>query len=170
LTFASLDIWWGKVGFCGATRYDAVFAGQFDHAIDGKGRVSVPVRFREVLQKAGLDRLYITNFIVSNEQCLQMYLPSDWERLVGRIKEKANFERKAQLFQIFYIGGAHEVEVDRQGRILIPPKLREFAHLEKDVTFSAMTDHFQVWDKSTLERIRGEAKESFNDLIREVGV
>src|SRR5271166_5423163 len=114
---ASLDIQWGKVGFCGATRYGAVFAGQFDHAIDGKGRVSVPVRFREVLQKAGLDRLYITNFIVSNEQCLQMYLPSDWERLVGRIKEKANFERKAQLFQIFYIGGAHEVEVDRQGRI-----------------------------------------------------
>jgi MraZ protein len=167
---ASLDSQWEKVGFCGATRCEAVFAGQFDHAIDGKGRVSVPVRFREVLQKAGLDRLYITNFIVSNEHCLQMYLPSDWERLVGRIKEKGSFERNAQLFQIFYIGGAHEVDVDRQGRVLIPPKLREFAHLEKEVTFSAMTDHFQLWDKTTLERIRGEAQGSFNDLLREIGV
>ena len=110
-----------------------MFSGRFDHAIDNKGRVSIPARFREVLQKAGLDRLYITNFIVDNERCLQLYLPSDWERLVGRIKEKASFNRNAQLFQIFYIGGAHEVEVDRQGRILIPTKLREFAHLDKEV-------------------------------------
>jgi MraZ protein len=149
-----------------------VFNGRFDHAIDNKGRVSIPARFREVLQEKGLDRLYITNFIVDNERCLQLYLPADWERLVGRIKEKASFNRNAQLFQIFYIGGAHEVEVDRQGRILIPNKLREFAHLEKEVAFSAMTDHFQLWDKSTLDRVRDEAENSFRDsnFLKEVGV
>jgi MraZ protein len=160
------------VGDCGATRYDAVFNGRYDHAIDNKGRVSIPARFREVLQEKGLDRLYITNFIVDNERCLQLYLPSDWERLVGRIKEKASFNRNAQLFQIFYIGGAHEVEVDRQGRILIPNKLREFAHLEKEVAFSAMTDHFQLWNKGTLDRVRDEAENSFRDsnFLKEVGV
>jgi len=149
-----------------------VFNGRFDHAIDNKGRVSIPARFREVLQEKGLDRLYITNFIVDNERCLQLYLPADWERLVGRIKEKASFNRNAQLFQIFYIGGAHEVEVDRQGRILIPNKLREFAHLEKEVAFSAMTDHFQLWDKGTLDRVRDEAENSFRDsnFLKEVGV
>lgn len=149
-----------------------MFSGRFDHAIDNKGRVSIPARFREVLQKAGLDRLYITNFIVDNERCLQLYLPSDWERLVGRIKEKASFNRNAQLFQIFYIGGAHEVEVNRQGRILIPTKLREFAHLDKEVAFSAMTDHFQVWSRETLDRVRGEAEKSFSDsnFLKEVGV
>ena len=68
-----------------------------------------------------------------------------------------------QLFQTFYIGGAQEVEVDRQGRILIPPKLREFAHLDKDVTFSAMTDHFQLWDKPTMERVLSEAEKIFAD-------
>ncbi len=149
-----------------------MFNGRFDHAIDNKGRVSIPARFREVLQEKGLDRLYITNFIVDNERCLQLYLPADWERLVGRIKEKASFNRNAQLFQIFYIGGAHEVEVDRQGRILIPNKLREFAHLEKEVAFSAMTDHFQLWDKGTLDRVRDEAENSFRDsnFLKEVGV
>lgn len=149
-----------------------MFSGRFDHAIDNKGRVSIPARFREVLQKAGLDRLYITNFIVDNERCLQLFLPGDWERLVGKIKEKANFSRNTQLFQIFYIGGAHEVEVDRQGRILIPPKLREFAHLEKEVAFSAMTDHFQLWAKETLDRVLNEAEKGFSDsnFLKEVGV
>ena len=58
------------------------------------------------------------------------------------------------------IGGAHEVELDRQGRILVPPKLREFARLDRDVTFSAQIDHFQLWDKIALERILKSAEES----------
>jgi MraZ protein len=140
-----------------------VFSGRFDHAIDSKGRVSIPVRFREVLQKAESDRLFITNFMVNNEPCLELYLPDDWWRLVGKVKQKPSFERNMQLFQTFYIGGAHEVEVDKQGRILIPPKLRQFAHLDKDVTFSATTDHFQLWDRATLERVLSEAVKNFAD-------
>ena len=140
-----------------------MFSGRYDHAIDSKGRVSIPARFREALQKAEFKDLFITNFILNSERCLQLYPPNEWERLVGKIKQKASFDRNVQLFQTFYIGGAHEVEVDPQGRILIPPKLREFAHLEKDVTFSAMTDHFQLWDKRTLDRVLGEAEKSFAD-------
>lgn len=140
-----------------------MFSGRFDHSIDPKGRVSIPARFREVLQRDQLDRLYITNFISEGEHCLVLYPPSEWERLVGRIKQKASFERNTQLFQTFFIGGAHEVQVDGHGRILIPPKLREFATLDRDVTFSAMTDHFQLWDKATLGRVLSVAERSFSD-------
>jgi MraZ protein len=140
-----------------------VFSGRFDHAIDPKGRVSIPVRFREVLQKAGHDSLFITNFIMNKERCLELYPADEWWRLVAKIKQKPSFDSKVQLFQAFYLGGAHEVETDRHGRILIPPKLREFAHLDKDVTFSAMTDHFQLWDKATLDRVLGEAEKNFAD-------
>jgi MraZ protein len=140
-----------------------VFSGRFDHAIDSKGRVSIPVRFREVLQKAEFDRLFITNFMLDNEPCLELYPPDEWWRLVAKIRQRPSFDRNMQLFQTFYLGGAHEVEVDRQGRILIPPKLRQFAHLDKDVTFSAMPDHFQLWDKATLERVLGDAMKNFSD-------
>ena len=58
-----------------------------------------------------------------------------------------------QTFETFFIGGAHEVPVDRQGRILIPTNLREFAHLDREATFSARQDHFQLWDKKTLEKV-----------------
>lgn len=140
-----------------------MFSGRFDHAIDPKGRVSIPARFREVLQRDGLDQLYITNHIFNRERCLALYPPSEWERLVGRIKQKASFEPNVQLFQTFYIGGAFEVQVDNHGRILIPAKLREFGHLERDVTFSATAEYFQLWDKPTLERVLTEAEKSLVD-------
>jgi MraZ protein len=158
-----LDSGWGKVGICGAARYDAVFSGRYDHAIDNKGRVSIPARFRETLQKNQHTNLFITNFILNGERCLELFPPDEWWRMVAKIKQKPSFDPKVQLFQTFYVGGAHEVEVDKQGRILIPPKLREFAHLDKDVTFSAMIDRFHLWDRNTLNRVLGEAEKSFAD-------
>jgi transcriptional regulator MraZ len=136
-----------------------VFCGEFDYALDEKGRISVPARFREVLAAEGKDRLYITNHILERERCLALYPPREWEELVGRIRQKAHFDRNVQLFQTFYIGGAHEVETDRQGRILIPGKLRDFARLDREATFSAQIDHFQLWDREALLRVRSAAEE-----------
>lgn len=140
-----------------------MFNGRFDHAIDDKGRVSIPARFRDVLQAEALDRLYITNHIMERERCLVLYPPREWDALVSRIREKARFDRAVQLFQTFYIGGAHEVEADRQGRILIPPKLREFARLGREVTFSAQIDHFQLWDRAALDRVLHAAEQLMED-------
>jgi MraZ protein len=135
-----------------------VFTGRFDHSLDDKGRVSIPVRIRDELG-AGHDRLFITNHILEGERCLALYPPKSWEELARRIQEKARFDRNVQLFQTFYIGGAHEVEADRQGRILVPPKLREFARLDREVTFSAQIDHFQLWDRALLDRVLRSAEE-----------
>jgi MraZ protein len=68
-----------------------------------------------------------------------------------------------QAFETFFIGGAHEVPVDRQGRILIPTNLRDFAKLDREVTFSAMQDHFQLWDRQTLGRVLKATEEKILD-------
>ncbi len=138
-----------------------VLSGRFDHALDEKGRVSIPARFREVLQAEGHDRLYITNHVLEGERCLVLYPPREWEALAGKIKEKARFDPKVQLFETFYIGGSHEVETDKQGRILIPPKLRAFAKLDREVTFSAQIDQLQLWDRGALERVLLKAEDRF---------
>lgn len=130
-----------------------VFSGRFDHSIDDKGRVSIPARFRDALQRQGDERLFITNFIHTNERCLALYPPVEWDQLVSRIKAKPAFDPNVQAFETFFFGGAYEVQVDRQGRILIPSKLRDFAQLEREVTFSARHDHFQLWDKVRLDRV-----------------
>ncbi len=138
-----------------------MFNGRFDHAIDEKGRVSIPARFREVLQREGHDRMYITNFIFECEKILELYPPAEWERMVAKFADRKTGDRAAQLFETFYIGGAHEVQVDRQGRILIPSKLREFAGLARDVTFSAKHNRFQLWDRATLDKILKSVEEQW---------
>jgi len=130
-----------------------VFSGRFDHSIDEKGRVSIPAKFRDVLQRENHDRLYITNFPYDGERCLALYPPSQWDTLIAQLRTKPRFDPMVQMFETFFIGGAHEVPVDRQGRILIPNNLRDFAHLDRDVTFSARQDHFQLWDKKILEKV-----------------
>jgi MraZ protein len=130
-----------------------LFTGRFDHSIDEKGRVSIPARFREVLQRENHDRLYITGFPNNGTRYLALYPPSQWDLLNASVRSKPRFDPAVQIFEKVIVGGAHEVPVDRQGRILIPPKLRLFAALDRDVTFSAVQDHFQLWDKNLLEKV-----------------
>ena len=118
----------------------------------------MPARFREVLLGEGHDRIYITNFIFEGQRCLELYPPAGWEAVLERFRGKKG-NRDTQLFETFYVGGAHEVQLDKQGRILIPPRLREFAKLEREVTFSARHDRFQLWDKPALEKILKSAEE-----------
>lgn len=140
-----------------------MFSGRFDHATDEKGRVSIPARFREVLERDGHESLFITNWIHQKERCLVLYPPGEWTKLCGKIGQQGSLAPAAQTFQMFVIGGAHEVQVDRQGRILIPPKLREYARLDRDVTFNALINHFQLWDKAALQRILEAAEQQMMD-------
>ena len=151
------------MGDCGSSGDNAVFSGRFDHSIDEKGRVSIPVRFREVLQRESHDRLYITNFKEYGQPCLEAYLPNEWENVISKFVNKRMLDPNLQLFETFYVGGAHEVPVDKQGRILIPPKLREFAKLDRDVTFAAMIDHFQLWDRGAHEKLSAVAEEMISN-------
>ncbi len=151
------------MGDCGSLGDNAVFSGRFDHSIDEKGRVSMPVRFREVLQREGHDRLYITSFKEYGQPCLEAYLPNEWENVISKFVNKRMLDTNLQLFETFYVGGAHEVPVDKQGRILIPPKLRDFARLGHEVTFSAKHNRFQLWDKATLEQVLKAAEEQLSN-------
>jgi transcriptional regulator MraZ len=150
-----------------------VFGGRFDHTIDEKGRVSIPARVREILARDEQDTVFVTNWIAGRERCLAIFPPGNWMKLVGKASQHASLESSMQNFQMFFIGGAHEMQVDRQGRILIPPRLREYAHLGRDVTFSAMADHFQLWDKPTLERVLGMVERQIiedPDFIRKINL
>ncbi|MGH7932940.1 MAG: division/cell wall cluster transcriptional repressor MraZ [Candidatus Binataceae bacterium] len=131
-----------------------MFSGRFDHTIDDKGRVSLPAAFRDLLLHEGPDRIYITNQIFGGEHCLDFFMPSDWERALNRLRERP---RDAELLKLemFYVGGAHEIQIDRQGRVLIPPRLRQFAQLDKDVTFQGQLDRYQLWDRSKLAGMLG---------------
>lgn len=113
--------------------------GEYQHNIDPKGRVIVPSRFREDLG----DCFYITKGL---DGCLFVLSPKEWTRLEERVS--AMPVSKSRSLQRFFFAGAAEVEPDKQGRILIPQVLRDYAKLEKDVTFIGASSRAEIWDSS----------------------
>ena len=120
--------------------------GQYQHNIDAKNRVIVPAKFREDLG----ERFYVTKglFVLSEE---------GWKRLQDKIV--AMPMSKARQLQRFFFSGAAEVEPDKQGRILIPQPLRDYASIEKDVTFIGTGDRAEIWST--------ECWTQFNDNLTE---
>lgn len=119
----------------------AMFLGEYEHNIDAKGRIAVPARFR-----AQLDRGAVISKGMGT--CLSVYTMSRWEEksdeLVAGMSsdELRDFERRIY-------PSASEIELDAQGRIVIPPRLRAYAKLTTEVTVAGVRDHFEIWDRAT---------------------
>ena len=111
--------------------------GEFQHNIDAKGRVIVPARFREDLGET----FYVAKGL---DRCLFVFPPAEWARLQARIC--AMPISKARKLQRFFFSGAAELVPDRQGRVLIPQPLREYAGLTKDVTFIGAASRAELWN------------------------
>jgi MraZ protein len=111
--------------------------GEYQHTIDLKGRVIVPARFREDLG----DSFYVTKGL---DGCLFVLSPKEWNRLQEKIS--AMPISKARGLQRFFFSGAVEAQPDRQGRVLLPQALRDYAQLEKDVTFIGASSRAEIWN------------------------
>jgi MraZ protein len=135
-----------------------VFRGSFEHAIDEKGRVSIPAKFRELLLGFQDDRLIATKFILHSFRCLDVYPLVEWERLEEELMKKPRFDENFLKMETFYLSNAYECTVDKQGRILLPPMLREYAGLKKDVMFTSALKRFRIWDKETWQRFNEESE------------
>lgn len=133
------------------------FRGSFSHGFDDKGRVAIPVRFREELRAVDDDRVVITRYIVGADlPCLDVYPYPVWLGLEAKIEQQERFDPKAARFRRFYFSEAQDCSVDKQGRILVPPRLRDYARLKKDVLFVSDIDKFQIWDPETWDRVASQ--------------
>jgi len=138
-----------------------MFRGKFEHTIDEKGRVSVPARFRELLQATNDDRVVITNFLMASTRCLDVYPHAAWLQLEERLHTKPQFDQRVMRFQNYYVANAHECVLDKQGRILLPTPLREYAGLQRDVVFTSALDKFRIWDRAQWNKVFGDAEQAF---------
>jgi MraZ protein len=148
-----------------------MFRGTFEHTVDDKGRVSVPARFRDALIASGDERVVITNFAINSLRCLDVYPYAAWLQLEERLRARPQFDSRVMRFQNYYSAAAQECHLDKQGRILLPPSLREYAGLRRDVTFTAGGEKFRIWDHEVWGKVFAEAErelmenpESLSDL------
>lgn len=114
--------------------------GEFQHSIDAKGRLIVPVKFREGLG----DTFVVTKGL---DKCLFVYPMAQWDVLEGKLTALPFTDPNARAFVRVFFSGASECEVDKQGRILLPANLREYAHVEKDVVLVGVSNRVEIWSK-----------------------
>ncbi len=120
-----------------------MFMGEYNHTIDAKGRIIIPSKFREALG----DEFVVTQGL---DGCLFVYPNEEWMNFVTQLKNLPGSKEARQL-QRYFMAGAAGCEVDKQGRILIPNKLREQAGLEKDIVFVGVLSKIEIWSKEKWE-------------------
>ena len=116
-----------------------MFMGEFNHSIDTKGRIIVPSKLREELGEEFVVTLGL-------DGCLFLYPQTEWQSFVSKLKNLPGTKETRQI-QRYFLAGAASCEVDRQGRVLIPAKLREKAQLEKDIVFVGVLSKVELWSE-----------------------
>lgn len=134
-----------------------MFRGYYEHTIDVKGRVSLPSQFRDALPKES-DRLVITNYIPSH---LWAFSYDRWRELEEKLAQITLTDPDAQAFKRFFVAGSRDVPIDKLGRILIPPHLREYAGLSKDIVFVGSVTHIEIWNKENWKPTFEAAQSNF---------
>jgi len=122
------------------------FRGINNIALDAKGRMAMPARFRERLLESCGGRLVVT---VDRDHCLLVYPLPEWEVIESKLIELPSLNKQARLLQRLLIGHATELEMDGQGRILLPAMLRDFAGLTKKAVLIGQGKKLEIWDEDT---------------------
>ena len=138
-----------------------MFTGSYFHLLDNKGRVSISPRYREILHERQDSVLILTNF----DGYILAFPYSDWVKREAKLAEQALFKKEVRAFQRFLISGVQECPLDRQGRILIGPYLRDYAKLSREVALVGMISHFEIWDRATYDTHRKQLEASISEEV-----
>lgn len=133
-----------------------MFRGRSRHILDEKGRLAIPTRFREVLNAKSDQRLVLTNHF----GCLWAFAGDDWRAIEEKAADLSLFDGSVNTYRRYFVSGAQECQV-KQGRITIPPDLREIAQLKKEVVLVGELRFFEIWDREKWEDEFERAKGSF---------
>src|SRR3989344_5620454 len=138
------------------------FIGEYQHAMDEKGRVAIPVKFRKSLQGG----VVVTRGI---ENHLYIYPKDIWERLAAKLSRLPINQANSRAFSRHMLGGAVEAEIDSQGRILIPEFLRTHADIKNEAVMVGLYDKVEVWAKSRWEEYRRKTEENTESIAEQLG-
>lgn len=143
------------------------FRGRFEIKLDAKGRLSLPSAYRSLLPGEN-PQVIVTNSRFRGKSCLHVYTMGEWEKLERKIAKLSSLKAEVQAFNRFYLSGGHPVEVDAQGRALIPQSLRKFAGLESQAVLVGLGAKFEIWSLDAWNEIYEDLTENFEETLNAV--
>ncbi|MBR5356521.1 MAG: division/cell wall cluster transcriptional repressor MraZ [Lachnospiraceae bacterium] len=141
-----------------------MFMGEYNHSVDEKGRLIIPSKFREELGN---------EFVITKglDDCLFIYNNTEWKALEDKLRALPLTNKNARTFARFMLGGAATVELDKQGRILIPQVLRAFASLDKEIVLVGIANRIEIWNKANWEAASNiDDMESIAEQMADLGI
>ncbi|OGX40316.1 MAG: cell division/cell wall cluster transcriptional repressor MraZ [Omnitrophica WOR_2 bacterium RIFCSPHIGHO2_02_FULL_68_15] len=142
-----------------------MFYGEFEHAIDRKGRLIVPAKFRQALKEHDVAALFLTRGL---DGCLFLFPESEWRLVESRFKQIPFTKAEGRKFNRMFFSGAVEVSVDGLGRILVPKSLKEFAGIKEDVVIVGISSRMEVWSRERWQAFYETSRQSFEEVAERV--
>ena len=144
------------------------FLGEYEATLDAKNRFLLPAGFRKQLPEEGS-----TVFIINRgfEKCLTLYPLKNWDPIYANLSKLNDFDPKVREFRRYFLNGATQLELDSAGRILLPPNLKEYAGLEKDIVLASAIDKIEIWSTENYKKFfESYSPDDFSDLAKQVMV
>ncbi len=144
------------------TRIADMFIGEYQHNIDDKGRIAVPTKFRGSLSTGAV----VTRGL---DHCLFVYPSKQWKALAEKLVQLPISQSKSRAFARLMLAGAMDVEMDKQGRMVLPEYLREYAGIAKKVVVAGLYDRLEIWDEAAWKKYKSTTEKDSNEIAEALG-
>jgi MraZ protein len=139
-----------------------MFIGEYNHNLDEKGRLAVPVKFRNDLRKGAV----VTKGL---DGCLFLYVMDEWKVLADRLSRLPISQSNTRAFARLMLAGAMDVQIDKQGRIIVPDYLRKYAGLKKKVVINGLYNRLEIWDEDNWEKYKKKTEKESGNIAEKLG-
>lgn len=140
-----------------------MFYGEYQHTIDRKGRLILPSKFRESAKINFIEKFFVTRGL---DKCLFMFSEEEWRAQENKLKTLSFTKPQARAFNRLYFSGATEVAPDRQGRVIIPQYLKDFADIKKDVVVVGVSNRIEIWSKLIWQEFYTNSSAAFEEIAQ----
>lgn len=139
-----------------------MFIGEYNHAIDDKGRLAIPVKFRERLTHGAV----VTRGL---DKCLFVYPQREWAQLADKLSKLPISQANTRAFARLMLAGAMELDIDKQGRVVLPDYLRKYAAVKKKVVVAGLYNRLELWDDATWQKYKAGTEKTSGDIAEALG-
>ncbi len=142
-----------------------MFYGEYEHSLDKKGRLILPSKFREAAKTNYIEKFFMTRGL---DNCLFMIPEDEWKTQEAKFRSIPFTKSQSRKFNRLYFSGAQEVVFDKQGRVLIPKYLKEFAGIKRDIMIIGVSNRIEIWDSEKWKEFYNSEKGSFEKIAEDL--